>query len=75
MLIDRELSSIGDNLIAFGFVARNELGARFIFKMDQITVRHVDYMWRISEGLHDDANFFTLRELIESEFWRWQNDD
>jgi len=73
-VIDRELSSIGDNLIAIGFCANNDPYGKFVFDMDDILIKHVDYMWQISDSVHDDARFDTLRELIESDFWRWEDE-
>ncbi len=69
---DPELNSIGDCLIAFGFTACNEEGHKFKFWLDDIKIVHRDFMWLIDDPEHGDAEYQTLRELIENESIRWE---
>ncbi len=69
---DPELNSIGDCLIAFGFTACNEVGHKFKFWLDDISIVHRDFMWIINDPEHGDAEYQTLKEILENEFFRWE---
>ncbi len=74
MVNDPELSCIGSELIAAGFTCQNHLGAKFIFRLDDIAIYWDGHMWVIEDIVNGRAGFFTLKELIESEFWRWEEE-
>ena len=71
---DRELNCIGNNLVADGFFSRNEQGHRFFFWLDDITVKHRGYMWIIDDPVNGSAEYLTIKEIIQFEFWRWQDE-
>ncbi len=71
---DPELNSIGDCLIGFGFTCKNEEGHKFRFWLDDIEIVHRGFMWIIDDTANGPVEYFTLKEILENEFFRWEDE-
>lgn len=71
-LQDRELNCIGNNLVVAGFECKDEPGHRFIYKLDDMVIKHRDFMWVIEDPVYGAAEYLTIMEILSNEYWRWE---
>ncbi len=58
-------------IITCGFTASNDIGNRLKFVMDDVTIKHRDHMWQITDPVNGMAGYISLKDLIENEAYRF----
>lgn len=70
-----ESKSLAVGIIVCGFTCSNDVGGRLKFWLDDIEISFRDHLWFITDSVNGEAGYISLRDLMENESWRFEDEE
>ncbi len=69
-----ESKQLAVGIITCGFTCQNDTGGRLRFWLDDIVIMFRDHLWVITDSVNGEAGYISLRDLMENESYRWEEE-